>query len=132
MVGRVCARGSALGGAVAVPQLLPGVNFFPPGRQPWFRLVAVLGAVPDHFYTAHGYTTTGDYETLKPAVVYGDWRPVKGGAPPATVNLTLPQPPPNQAFGLLLAVGFVMGGVNREGEVEAVGYAGSGKNMEVR
>jgi hypothetical protein len=122
---------SALSAAVAVPELLPGVNFFPSGRQPWFRLVGVLGAVPDYFYTADGYTAAGGYEKLQPAVFYGDWHPVKGGAPATTVHLALPQVPPGNAFGLVLALGFVMGVVNHKGAVEAAGYAGSGKILGV-
>lgn len=114
-----------------IPALLPGVNFFPSGRQPYFRTVSVLGAVPDHFYSTYGYTTREDYTHLYPAVAYGDWHPAKGGAPAVTIDLTLPQAPPNSSFALLLAVGVVMGIVNKEGAVEAVGYAGSGKILEV-
>lgn len=117
--------------AVNNPELITRLNFFPTALYPYFRTVAVLGAVPDHFYTAHGYTTGGDYTPHAPAAAYADWHPVKGGAPATTIELTLP-PPPGNAFALVLAVGIVMGTVNKEGTIEPVGYAGSGKILEVR
>lgn len=40
-----------LSATVSIPQLLPGVTFFPPAGFPLYQVAVVLGAVPDVFFT---------------------------------------------------------------------------------
>lgn len=116
---------------LTLPELIAGVNFFAPSTLPYFRLVGVLGAVPDLFYTPQGYQAEGDYRGVYPQAVYSDWYPVIGGAPATTLALQLSQPPPNRSFGLVLTVGVVMGTVNQWGRTEPVSYTGSARIVAV-
>lgn len=117
---------------VTLPALARGVNFFAPSNQAYFRVAAVLGAVPDLLFTPQGYKPNGDYNQLYPQEVYSEWYPVKGGAPATTLSLQLTKAPPSDAFGLLLAVGVLFGAVNQWGSIEPVNYQGSGRILAVR
>lgn len=116
---------------VVFPALTQGVNFFAPDSLAYFRVAVVLGAMPDLLYTPGGYKPEGDYNQLYPAEALSDWYPVKGGAPATAFQLQLPKVPPNDSFGLVLAVGLLFGTVNQWGQIEPVKYQGSGRILAV-
>lgn len=128
-----CSLDKDAGTAVlGLPELVAGANWLLPGPHSWFRWVAALGAVPDQlFVTGRGYTRAGDYLPVAKKYFFGDWHPVKGGAPALTMDLALPAPPPATGSALVLACGIVLGAVNGEGAVRPVGYAGAGKIVAV-
>lgn len=116
-----------------LPELVAGANWQVPGPYSWARWVAVLGAVPDQqFVPGRGYTPAGDHYPEQTDTFFGDWQPVKGGAPPLTIDLALTNLPPTPGFALVLAAGIVLGAVNGEGVVGPVGYAGAGKIVAAR
>lgn len=112
---------------IRVPELLPGMNFTPTGRQPYFRVVATLGAAPDLFWTPAGYSLAPAYEQLFPAVARGEWLPTAQGSEAFTLELQLPTAPPDEHFALVLTVGVLMGTAGKSGRLEAVRYAGCGR-----
>jgi hypothetical protein len=114
-----------------LPELVAGANLLVQGPQAWFRWVAVLGAVPDQlFVPGRGYLPAGSCHPVPMKAVYGDWHPVKGGAPATTLQLALPAAPPTD-FGLVLAAGLLLGTVDGKGAVGVVRYAGAGKILAV-
>lgn len=121
----------ALSARLELPALAAGVNFTPRTPLPYFRVVTVLGVVPDLFFHAGAYAPQGDYRACFPEVAYSDWRPVKGGAPALNLELALPQQPPNGSFALVLALGLSFGAPDPLGSIQAVGYSGSGRIVEV-
>lgn len=121
----------ALRADVSVPALAQGVNFYASANQACFCWTMVLGIVPDLVYTPQGYQPDGDYSQLLHDVVYSDWYPVKAGAPATRFDLQLTKAPPNESFGLLVAVGILFGSVNQWGSIEPVKYQGSGRIVAV-
>ncbi len=117
---------------VALPELLPGVNFFNPSHQPLYRLVCTLGAVSDWQYDVlrQGYTpVAGDLPW--PVVVQTDWRHWKEPAAAATIGLRLPGWQDKPGCGLLLGVGIAFGVPQSNTEVQYVKYAGAAKLMKM-
>lgn len=113
---------AALAAVVDVPALIPGVNFLSPGAQPFYRLVAALGIVPDLYYdkkTDHYYPHP-DYGIVRAHSALTDWYPVQGGSPATTLRLQLPEHPGTDAFSLVLTVGVQWGTPAAGGQVELV------------
>lgn len=121
----------ALRAVVAIPDLLPGTNLIVCTPEPYFRVVACLGAVPDLFYTPDGYAPARMEQPYAVRAAYSDWRPVKSGAPACTLELRLPTVPSGDAFALVLAVGVLLGTPNFRGDIHSVPYRGSGRIMRV-
>ncbi|WP_143774190.1 hypothetical protein [Niastella vici] len=49
-------------GAVTIPALIPGVNFFVPGNYSWYKFIAVFGIIQDMFYDPKGYVNKAGKE----------------------------------------------------------------------
>jgi hypothetical protein len=116
-----------LSGTVEIPALLRGFNFFPLTNLPVYRLIMVLGIVPDLFYATPLYKPLGDYESFHPEKEVTQWNPTHCGSAPVTLQLSLPYLPPNEAYSLVLSVGVEFGRVLSAGRIEPVKGAGSGK-----
>lgn len=117
-----------LSARVELPAFLPGTNFFPADRYPLFRVVAVLGLVPDLFLDNYNnYTPEAQWKHVFPVRAETDWQPVKSGSSAAALELALPYTPSGAAFSLLLGVGISFGTLKGEGTIEPVKYVGSAK-----
>lgn len=121
----------ALSAAWEVPGVIPGINFFAPVKQPMFRMVMALGAVPAIVFTDDEYAPVGDYSMVYPKHVYTQWQPVLQGCDAQLLELTLPTPPGNE-YSLVLSVGVCFGTIANGGVVQQVKYGGAGKVVLVR
>ena len=122
----------SLSAVVEFPALLPSLTFFPAGSHPYYRLMMVLGVVPDLYCASPLYRPRDDYSPVIAQAVQTEWYPVKGGSPALSLELQLPVAPPDNDFSLMLAVGVGMGVVGTAGSITEVRYAGSGKILAVR
>jgi hypothetical protein len=123
----------SLGAVVEFPALLPSLTFFAPGAHPYFRLVTVLGVVPDFYYALPIYRPKeGHEQQLHPQVVYSDWYAANSGSPALSLEVDLPPAPPVDDFSLVLATGVQMGRVETAGAITGVRYMGCGKILAVR
>jgi len=113
---------------IDIPELLPGINFFAPDKHPMFRITAVLGIVPDVFYTSIKYKpSSNSYRDNDVVIVDTDWRAVRKNAPATTLEMTHPTLPPDQSFSLVLSIGICFGTMSDATTVQQVKYAGAAK-----
>jgi hypothetical protein len=105
---------------VDVPAILPGANFSVPKGLPFCRLVAVLGVVPDLWYTPafDHYFPHPQFTPVMAQTVYGDWFPALEGTLATSLSLTLPQVPAVNGYSLLLTFGVQWGTVGAGGSVK--------------
>ncbi|HYK55704.1 MAG TPA: hypothetical protein VEV15_04435, partial [Flavisolibacter sp.] len=122
----------SLSAVVEFPALLPSFTFFPSGSHPYYRLMMVLGVVPDLYYALPLYRPKGDYGPVIAQAAQTEWYPVKSGSPALSLKLQLPVATPNSDFSLMLAIGVGMGSVGTGGSITGVRYAGSGKILAMR
>jgi hypothetical protein len=122
----------ALQATVSLPALLPSLTFFPPGRQPYFRITFVLGVVPDLFFALPTYQPAEKQERFAMQMVQSAWYAVQQGAPALTMELQLPSAPATDAYSLMAAVGIEMGNVGAAGTPQTVQKLGCAKILTVR
>lgn len=117
---------------INIPQLIPGINFHAP-QYPWFRIVAILGIVPDLIHTDFGYNpvATG-YNTNMHHAVDTPWLAVMKGATATTLKLQVNETPPDTNFTIVLSVGIAFGTVVDTAEIRQVRYAGSAQVLAVK
>lgn len=60
---------------IELPELMPGINFFVPGRFAFFSHVVSFGVVPDVFYGKNNYHAATGYNEFYPSTVYTNWHP---------------------------------------------------------
>lgn len=115
---------------IDLPSLMPGINFFVPGKFPFFGFTVVLGVLPGLAFHSDRYLPVEKYEMTFPAMEQTEWHLVSKGAAAQSVQLSIKTPMPNQSFCLMLSVGIRFGnpGLDR---VEQVKYAGAGKILMV-
>lgn len=113
---------------VEIPALLPGINFLTKEKQPMFGIIASLGLVPDFFYAEHGYKPSSPgYHEHNMMTVETDWWPVMQGSPVLSLEMTVPTPPPDQSFSLVLAIGIRFGTMVNANTVQQVKHTGAAK-----
>lgn len=117
---------------VSWPALVPGINLSNPGQQPLYRLVAVLGAVPDIVYNEEKkmYVPMAD-ETVFPVVVFTDWHTAKQKMQAGSLSPSLPNAAAVLNHTLLLAVGIEFGIPLSNTEVRPVKRYGAGKVLRM-
>jgi hypothetical protein len=111
---------TALSARLAVPPLLPGVNCLHPKAYPFFRVVAVLGLVPDLAYTealdawapGEGFTAVAAQHRETP------WVQAARSSEAAVLDLALPRHPGIENFSLLLSAAIQYGKLGTNGDVE--------------
>jgi hypothetical protein len=114
---------------VEVPALLPAINFFAPQRYPLYSITAVLGVVPDLFYSDSGYKPSlPAYGNLVAAQQSSEWYPVQQGSPAFTLELSTERPP-DEAFSLMLTVGIRYGTMLTPVDIKQEPYVGSARVM---
>ena len=112
---------------IVVPELLPGINFYTSQKHPMYRIVAVLGIIPDLSYTDHGYQPLANgYETIAATCTKSEWYPVLGGSPSFTLNMNI-NTPPDEAHSLMLSIGICFGTMKETTVIQQVKYAGCAK-----
>jgi hypothetical protein len=121
----------ALKAMVTIPPLLAGVNFFPPGKHPFFRMVATLSIVPDLHYNENKYRPRESYGVLHPQVIRSEWMAVNSGSEAVSMDLQMPAAPSNEEFSLVLTIGIQMGTAQSTSVIQGLKYAGGGKILAV-
>lgn len=116
--------------SVVFPELLPGINFFPPEPYSCYRLVAVLGLVPDVYYKNEMYRPDNVYTEYFPIQTRSDWYTVANGSPSLNFELRLPNAIAGEDYSLVLSAGVEMG--TTPASIGAVRYQGCGKIIMVR
>jgi hypothetical protein len=115
-----------LSASVVFPAMMTGVNFFPPGSHSYFRMVAVLGLLPDQFFKVEDYSPEGEF-SFQPVKAVSEWQIVKSGSGAIALNLQLPEAPTFNSYSLVLSVGIEMGRAGNGGAIETIRHTGCGK-----
>jgi len=114
--------------AIEIPQLIPGINFFIPGKYPLFSFIATVGAVPDMTWRKFRYEP---FEEINLINCYQEittaWLPCVKGAAASAINFSMTELPKGSDWSLLLTVGIRFATVGGDGEPEQIKYAGAGK-----
>ncbi|HUP13232.1 MAG TPA: hypothetical protein VM187_13490 [Niastella sp.] len=113
---------------IQVPALLPEINFLPQVSYPMFSLVVTLGIIPDVFYNSYGYrSTTSEYGDGYDLPLYTDWFPALKGSPEQTLELSLPDEMPDEAYSVIAGIGIRFGVFKEAGNIDQVPRAGSAR-----
>lgn len=114
------------------PAMIPGVNFSPAYKSPFFRFIATLTAVPDVVWKDTRYWPAFDSnQYLRDADARSNWFSLLEGSPAFDMELRSDNPPPNEDYTLVVTVGVCYGILKTLDEVEMLPYGGSGKIIEV-
>jgi hypothetical protein len=111
---------AALSASVALPPLIPGVNCLHPKANPFFRVVAVLGIMPDLFYHEglDGYGPEERFQTVANQSRETPWQQTNATSEASTLDLVLPQGPGVESFSLLLSIALQYGKLGPGGTIE--------------
>lgn len=122
-----------LSGRVEVPALLPGVNCNHPKLYPFFRVVAVLGVVPDLFYIErlNSFLPEDGFRDVLPQKVETPWQQTNMASEAITLEVGLPEAPGVESFSLLLSLAIEYGRHGMTGAIEPVPKAVASKILEV-
>lgn len=115
---------------IHIPELIPGVNFHPEASQPMHSVTAVLGIVPDAELDADlgKYTTPPWFDTTyAPVMVSTAWLPASVGMDATTLEVQVPQRPPEDDFSLMLSIGVRYGMFLGDGTVLQARRVGAAK-----
>lgn len=119
-----------LSARIAVPELLPGVNFYPADNQSMYSVTVVLGIVPDAEFDAElkKYVTPLWFDTTyAPVMASTAWLPAGVPADAATLEIRFPQRPPELEFSVMLSVGIRYGMFLGDGTVLQTRRVGAAK-----
>jgi hypothetical protein len=121
---------SELSALIDIPSLVPGINFFVPGRFAYFGFTLVMGAVPDLIFDKTGYKPQADNFKPYQATEYTDWQPVNAGAPAQSIQLNIKTLTADESLSLVVSVGIRFGSPGIK-EIEQLKYVGAGKILAV-
>jgi len=121
-------------GSIHFPALIPGVNFFLPGKYSWYKFMAVIGIVEDMFYHEKGYQPEHGKELNISTLDETAWLPITPQSPAFSMELhkigdyldDISETVALNPFSLLLGVGIAFGTMPR-GQIEMVKYVGGAK-----
>jgi hypothetical protein len=122
-----------LSASVTFPSLMPGINFFNPGKYSWYRLLVTIGIIEDMFYDPKGYHPQHGEVVYSWAEEATDWLPM-AYSPAFSIPLNklrnsyanvLKESRLN-SHSLLLGVGIAFGAMSN-GHIEMVKYVGGAK-----
>jgi hypothetical protein len=121
----------ALSAKVNFPALMPGINFIPPVKHPYYAFRVSLGIVPDIVYTDEYAPVHDKYPEA--CAVYTDtaWFHLLKGLDTMEVTIQHTFLPPDTNFTLVLAVGIYYGILKGENDIAQAPYVGSAKVLEV-
>ena len=116
---------------VKTPELMPSVNFFPPGNFSVCRISAVLSFLPDFYYAIPRYKPLHTGPQWSPSKKSSDWFRARGGCPSTELSLSLSGSLPENGFSLLVAVALEVG-TPSPGAATPLRHNGCGKILVVR
>jgi hypothetical protein len=112
----------------AIPAMVPGINFMPPGNYPWYQFIAVAALVPDIYYKddVDGYSPKDNSYGYTLETADTDWLPVNTHAAATQLILKgLPATRPDD-HSILLAIGISFGAM-QGAAIQPVKYVGGAK-----
>jgi hypothetical protein len=117
---------------VEIPQLIPGINFHNPKKEPHYRLIFMLGIVPDIVYDESNklYLPVSN-DLPHPAIAKTPWHCWKEGSGPQTLQVNLQNLIPAEGLTLVLAAGAEFGRPYTITEIRPVKYAGTARILKV-
>ncbi len=119
---------ASVSATVGTPQLVPTINFFNPGKHAFYSIVAVIGVLPDLFYSKKGYTSKWKNEAYYwGKSIASEWFSSLEGSKPFTLSVQYTLALPTQSFALMLSVGIKFGTMGIGGAIQQVPYAGAAK-----
>lgn len=123
-----------LSARVEIPALVPGINFHVHQRHPMYKIIAVLGIVPDLFHHELGYRPSDyAYDDIYPEMTETPWLHSMKEAAPAVLELAFNDTQlPDNKYSLMLSVGICYGRTTDTNRIEQVKHAGSAKIFTVR
>lgn len=92
-----------------LPVLIPGINLANPNKHPLYRLVLVLGAVPDIVYHEERKLYQPVNKEIHPVVSETAWYTARQTMEAGTLTAALPPAVNQQGYTLLLAAGIEFG-----------------------
>jgi hypothetical protein len=118
--------------SVSLPELVPGLHITNPKQQPLYRLVFVLGLVPDIIYDESWKA----YRPLPQAgtgrvVVHTAWYTAGENCPAQEIALQLTDYQPMEGQSLLVSAGIEYGQPKTGGYVQGTKYAGAAKVLKL-
>jgi hypothetical protein len=121
--------------SIVVPELLPGINFFPLEDQPMYSVTAVLGIVPDAAYDERlgKYLVSSWFDSsYAPVMTSTPWLPSGVRAEGVTLAVAVPQRPSTTEFSLMLSVGIRYGMFLGDGTVLQAKRVGAAKVLAMK
>jgi hypothetical protein len=109
------------------PDLVPGINLVNRNQHPLYRLVMVLGAVPDMVFTEDRKMYIPVAEEVFPSVSVTDWHTAKQTLLAGMLTASLPQVAGAAGYTLMLAVGIEFGVPVSNTEVRPIKRDGAAK-----
>lgn len=117
---------------VTIPELLPGINFFPSPYHAWYSFRLTLGVIPDIHYGAHGYQLSHpDYDHLHPVYIDTPWSTTSQRSPSTTLDLQFSHSLPDASFSLILGIGIRYGTPQGGHDIHQVKHAGHARVLSV-
>jgi hypothetical protein len=121
------------GAFVDLPALLPGVNCNHPKLYSFFRVIAVLGVIPDlHFQDKlDAYAPHENFQGQPPQVVQTDWQQTNRSSMATRLELSLPQAASTEGYSLQLSIALQYGKLGPTGMIEPAPKAIASKILAV-
>jgi len=118
---------------VNIPVLMPDINFKPQGKHPLYSFDAVLGLVPDLFFSPDGYKPSHEKysDRLSFVLARSAWSSCMSASKETKLALKFDFIPPDDHFILMLSIGIRFGYPVSGNDVEQVKYAGAAKVLRV-
>ncbi|HEX4877993.1 MAG TPA: hypothetical protein VFV31_15050, partial [Chitinophagaceae bacterium] len=118
--------------AVQLPELIPGINFHNPEGHPLYRLVLVLGAVPDIVYREEQkmYRPAAGGEVF-PVAAATAWQAAGKRREAELLTVAITDPPDPSDYTLVLSVGLEFGLPLTATEVRPVKRYGAAKIVKM-
>jgi hypothetical protein len=118
---------------VTIPPIIPGLNCMHPKSHPYFRIIAVLGVVPDLIFKeqlgeygpGEGFLPVPAQSTETP------WHQTNTPVEAATLEMVLPQAPAVEGYSLMLSVAIQYGKLDPAGAVAPLPKALAAKIIAV-
>lgn len=115
-----------------IPELIPGINFFPASQFSLCRFIVILGMVPDVILQGKAYAPTTPVNELYFDKVYSNWFSCIDNIAPQEIKIALHESAElNNNLSLLLAFGIEYGNRISDEVVKQYKYLGSGKILKM-
>jgi hypothetical protein len=117
---------------VELPELLPGINFFPHPNMAFFSFQIVLGVVPDLFYEHGKYLPiSSEYQNSNFAIATTPWQTTRDHQKNITFHVSVPKLPMDDAHSFILTIGIRYGTMRTDGTIEQRKHSGCAKVLAV-